>query len=305
MIQMQTNLDVADNSGARRVMCIKVLGGSKRRYATVGDIIGETVGVVRDKDVALGIQSLNPKTLGGYPGRDDDQESGYGADDNGSYVEFRPELTRGQSFRGETARGMAFGSVLQAYCRDRGRGRIIANWGHEKYEAPAFPDGGVVGSRIALFACPASQALDVLGTIEVAEGLPHPMLDGVWGKKAPGASASYLIVDFGEATVDRAIEMTRRAGLKYLYHSSPFATWGHFKLKADLFPRGWDGLRACVEAGRKAGVRIGFHTLSNFITPTDSYVTPRPDPRLARIGASELADGLDAVQREKIGRAHV
>src|ERR671939_59132 len=35
MIQMQTNLDVADNSGARRVMCIKVLGGSKRKYATV------------------------------------------------------------------------------------------------------------------------------------------------------------------------------------------------------------------------------------------------------------------------------
>jgi large subunit ribosomal protein L14 len=39
MIQMQTNLDVADNSGARRVQCIKVLGGSHRRYAAVGDII--------------------------------------------------------------------------------------------------------------------------------------------------------------------------------------------------------------------------------------------------------------------------
>lgn len=39
MIQMQTNLDVADNSGARKVMCIKVLGGSHRRYAGVGDII--------------------------------------------------------------------------------------------------------------------------------------------------------------------------------------------------------------------------------------------------------------------------
>ena len=36
---MQTNLDVADNSGARRVQCIKVLGGSKRRYASVGDVI--------------------------------------------------------------------------------------------------------------------------------------------------------------------------------------------------------------------------------------------------------------------------
>lgn len=39
MIQMQTVLDVADNSGARRIQCIKVLGGSKRRYAGVGDII--------------------------------------------------------------------------------------------------------------------------------------------------------------------------------------------------------------------------------------------------------------------------
>jgi len=39
MIQMQTNLDVADNSGAKRVQCIKVLGGSKRRTAGVGDVI--------------------------------------------------------------------------------------------------------------------------------------------------------------------------------------------------------------------------------------------------------------------------
>ena len=39
MIQMQSNLDVADNSGARRVQCIKVLGGSKRKVAGVGDVI--------------------------------------------------------------------------------------------------------------------------------------------------------------------------------------------------------------------------------------------------------------------------
>ncbi|APZ44075.1 50S ribosomal protein L14 [Acidihalobacter ferrooxydans] len=43
MIQMQTVLDVADNSGARRVQCIKVLGGSHRRYANVGDIIKVSV----------------------------------------------------------------------------------------------------------------------------------------------------------------------------------------------------------------------------------------------------------------------
>ncbi|HQR95051.1 MAG: 50S ribosomal protein L14 [Thiotrichales bacterium 32-46-8] len=43
MIQMQTVLEVADNSGAKRVMCIKVLGGSKRRYAGVGDLIKVSV----------------------------------------------------------------------------------------------------------------------------------------------------------------------------------------------------------------------------------------------------------------------
>jgi large subunit ribosomal protein L14 len=43
MIQMQTTLDVADNTGARRVRCIKVLGGSRRRYAGIGDVIKVSV----------------------------------------------------------------------------------------------------------------------------------------------------------------------------------------------------------------------------------------------------------------------
>jgi large subunit ribosomal protein L14 len=47
MIQMESVLDVADNSGAKRVKCIKVLGGSKRKYATIGDVI-----VVSVKDAA-------------------------------------------------------------------------------------------------------------------------------------------------------------------------------------------------------------------------------------------------------------
>src|SRR6185437_13740292 len=131
----------------------------------------------------------------------------------------------------------------------RNRDRVISNWGHDKYLAPAFHDGGVIGSKICLFGCPAAKALENIGAIELAEGLPHPIIDGIWGKISPGATASYLIVDFSESNVDRAIEMTKRAGLKYLYHSSPFQTWGHFKLKPKLFPNGWDGLRTCVEKG--------------------------------------------------------
>jgi hypothetical protein len=265
---------------------------------TLHNIVGETVGVVRDDQVTIGLQALNPKTIGGYPDNEHDTDVEYIADDPGVYPNLAPELLRDQLWRGNVARSTAFGSVLQAYCRDRSRDRILSNWGHDHYDAFAFSDGGIVGSAIALFACPASQALATIGEIEIAEGLPHPLIDGGWAKVAPGATASYLIVDFSEENVERAIEMTRQAGLNYLYHGSPFETWGHFKLKPELFPHSWDGLKACIEKARAAGIHIGFHTLSNFITPNDPYVTPIPDPRLARVGSSTLTASVDATQRE-------
>jgi hypothetical protein len=264
----------------------------------ISDIVGETVGVVRDKDFAVGIQSLNAKTLGGFPTNENDIQNEFGAEDTGSYSNLPAGLGKDSGFRGDTARRAPFGSELEAYCRNRNRDRVIPNWGQERYVAPAFHDGGIVGSKIALFGCPAGKALETIGIIEQAEGLPHPILDGIWGKISPGATSSYLIVDFGEETIDRAIEMTLRAGLKYLYHGSPFETWGHFELKHNLFPHGWAGLRLCADKARKAGVRIGFHTLSNFITPNDPYATPTPDRRLARIGASALEQDVDATAAE-------
>ena len=69
MIQAETNLDVADNSGARRVQCIKVLGGSKRKYAHVGDIIVVSVkeAIPRDRvkkgDVAKAVVVRTAKDI--------------------------------------------------------------------------------------------------------------------------------------------------------------------------------------------------------------------------------------------------
>ena len=55
MIQMQTRLDVADNSGAKEVMCIKVLGGSKRRFAGIGDlIVGSVKKALPGSDIKAG-----------------------------------------------------------------------------------------------------------------------------------------------------------------------------------------------------------------------------------------------------------
>ncbi len=70
MIQQQTRLEVADNSGARKVMCIKVLGGTRRRYASVGDVIVVTVkeaipnGKVKKGDVRRAVIVRTKKEIG-------------------------------------------------------------------------------------------------------------------------------------------------------------------------------------------------------------------------------------------------
>ncbi len=250
---------------------------------TIGDTIGEVAGVVRNKDFAIGIQALNVKTLGGYPDAEND---------------IQPSYDPVQSYRGDVAKPAPFGSMLQAYCRNRSKDRIIENWGHDRYLAPAFQDGGVVGSSIALFGVATAGVLPVISKIEQAEGLPHPLLDGVWGKVSRKASESYLIMNFGIDNIREAMAFTHQAGLRYLYHGDPFETWGHFRLHSKEFPENWVSMKKCVDIAGAENIRLGLHTLSNFITTNDPYVTPVPDARLAKVGYTKLTENIDAGAKE-------
>ena len=264
---------------------------------TIRETIGETVGVVRGDGFAMGIQALNPRTLGGYPWNENDAMPQLDIFESGDFSDLSEEGKRQVLYRVEAAKPDTFGSTLQAYVRNRSEVRVIPNLGRDLYVAPAFRDGGVVGSAIALFGCREEDALPVLGAIEVAEGLPHPTIDGVWGKEARSASAAYVILPFSEANLDRALDVTLRAGLRYLYHPGPFSTWGHFPLGTD-FPNGVPGLRRAVARAAERGVMLGVHTLSNFITTDDSYVTPVPDPRLARVGSAALTEDVSPTATE-------
>lgn len=264
----------------------------------ISDTIGEVVGVVRSREFALGIQALNVKTLGGYPNADNDVEPSYDIFEKGDKVDVNVDALHKQLFRGDVARPTSYGSVLQAYCRNRNTDRIIQNWGHTRYIAPAYQDDGVTGSKIALFGVPVKDVMATLSQIEIAENLPHPMLDGVWGKQAAHATESYLIMDFGVNNLQEALAYTKQAGLRYLYHGDPFETWGHFKLKPTDFPQNWNSLKQCVTDAAQQQVRLGVHTLSNFITTNDPYVTPVPDKRLAKVGYAVLTEAVDAQAKE-------
>ena len=209
---------------------------------TIGQSVGEVVGVVRNDKFALGIQSLGIETFAGA-------------------TPLGPESSR------------LFASAIEQH-------------------------GGIRGSKIALFGCPAAQALETIGKIEVAEGLPHPMLDGVWSKVSPTARLSYLVVSFGENTIEEACDFADKCGVKYVYHPGPFECHGHFKLNRAEFPDGDRSMQRCVQKAAARGIRLGMHTLSAFISPHDSYVTPVPDPRLARVGSSTLVTAVDASATE-------
>ena len=259
---------------------------------TIRRSIGETIGVVRGERYAIGLQGLNAKTIGGAAADEHDQMPSYDIFAGSDYTDVEEGVK--ELYRGDAALLTDFGSTIQAYTRDRSKDRVIENWGHPRFVAPAFDDGGVVGSAIALFGCPVKEALATIGEIELAEGLPHPMIDGEWAKTARGATASYLIIGFGVDSIEEAIELTRRAGLRTLYHPGPFSSWGTFELDPSWFPSGWNTLKRCVERARRHGLEVGVHTLSNFITTNDPLVTPVPDPGLARVGTTELVEAIDA-----------
>ena len=240
--------------------------------------IGEVVGVVRDDEYAIGLQCLNSKTIGGL------LKNGEGVDDS----------------RGSVAIKQTYGSSLQAFSFDRSKPRRITVWG-ENYPDMAvdpIPNETTLGSKIALFGCPEGEVLNRIGEIEVAEGLPHPTIDGIWIKQSPETGRAYLISDFNETNIDSMLAYTKKAGLMSLYHEGPFKSWGHFILDPKSFPNGNAGMKTCVEKASKLGLRIGVHTLSSFINTNDPYVTPIPDKRLALTGSSILTEAVNAAANE-------
>ena len=268
-------------------------------FATrIDKTIGETVGVVRGEEFAIGIQSLNPKTLGGFPWNENDAMPQIDLLEGDEYHDLDAAKSRYVLFRVEAAKPDSMGSSLQAFTRNRAHDRVVENRGYERYVAPAFDDGGVEGSKIALFGVPTDAALETIGKIEIEEDLPHPMIDGEWGKTSRSANAAYVIMNFSEEEAEWALDVTEKAGLRYLYHEGPFNTWGRFELNPESFPDGAESLRRISDMASERGLMVGLHTLSNFVTTDDAYVTPVPDERLAIVGSTEITSDLAATDTE-------
>lgn len=240
---------------------------------TVVDTIGNTVGVVRSGTFAIGLQCLNTKTTGGIL-----------ENEEGAVFE-----------RGTTAARQPYGASLQAFSVNRSIDRKIKVWGRwPNVPVKAIPGGELQGSSIALFGCAPGEVLTVIKSITLQEKLPYAQWKGEWIKASPESGRPYMITTFSESNIDTFLNYAKRMGMAGVYHEDPFETWGHFGLKKSLFPNGRQGFKACVDKAHALGLRLGFHTLTTFITTNDSFITPKPDHRLAQAGSAVLAEAISA-----------
>lgn len=260
----------------------------------IHEVVGEVIGVVQQGDIAFGMQSLHVKTNGGIPYELADTYSKFF-----NYTGKDTELSVSSTpFYNLVAVDTKDGAVFQLSARNREHVeyRKVQQIDHSLTLPVEGPDAKIIGSKIALFGDQRSGILDRIGKIEVEQGLPHPMINGEWGKVSRSAMRSYLISEFSEKDIDFILDKAKRAGFKNIYHSGPFETWGHFNWKSSFVTDGDEGVRRLVAKANSEGIDFGVHTLSNFLTTNDSYVTPVPSKNLLKQGLLSLLSDLDNEQ---------
>ena len=262
----------------------------------INGVVGDIIGVVQGQGVAFGIQSLNIKTNAGIP------------------FEYTDVVSRYFSVKGDAASvststipayrlaatKISDGAMYQFSCRRRNQieYRQIQQIAKSLTIPVEGQDALIKGAKIALFGSKDSEALDRIGAIEIEQHLPHPMFGNEWGKTSRSSMKSYLISDFNEEEFDLALAKCKRAGFQCIYHIEPFMTWGHFQWNPNFVKGGDEAVKALVDKAASQGIAVGIHTLSNFTTTNDAYVTPVPSTHLLKQGILHLTAAINASQTE-------
>jgi hypothetical protein len=94
------------------------------------------------------------------------------------------------------------------------------------------------------------------------------------------------------------LELTEQLGFYSIYHEHPFKNWGHFDLISEQFPNGREGMRQIVEKAKAKNIHVGVHTLTNFITTNDPFVTSDANSGLMAAGVSLLESDINETTSE-------
>ena len=162
--------------------------------------------------------------------------------------------------------------------------------------ASCFPRFGFAGARAALVGAPPAELRRVIQEVVTnAPALPKSSLGGPSAWDAAAARGSYLF-DFGnlnEQTVDDWIRLVQSLGFTQIdFHGGRSFRFGDCQVNAEVFPRGRAGFKAVIDKLHDSGISAGLHTYAFFIDKKCDWVTPVPDPRLAKDKTFTLSENL-------------
>jgi len=178
--------------------------------------------------------------------------------------------------------------------------RVDSRFGEGMLLSSVYPEFGMVGEKVALVAVPTRKFMEAVQKIELQFQLPTPRIGGSWAKISPDVRSSYLFTDLTEANADETIRFAKMAGFKYIliYSHIWSSSLGSYPINTSHFPRGEDSLKAVIAKCHAAGLKVGMHMLTSFVSKNDALVKGRPDPRLLSDAQAVLASDINKTTQE-------
>lgn len=170
----------------------------------------------------------------------------------------------------------------------------------ENHSSAALPRGyrrGIVGAAVALVGCPPAQMRDVLKeVVSAAPDLPKSAVGGPWAMDAAIGRSSYLFATPTEDNVEEMIRTLKSIGFNQVQVHGGRGTYrfGDCEPNREVYPRGIASIKAVIDRLHEEGIYVGMHPYAFFIDKACAWVTPVPDPRLAKDAAFTLAENLTA-----------
>jgi len=176
------------------------------------------------------------------------------------------------------------------------QGRALRRKGHAELTATTqdAPGPPLEGAAFALIAVPTADLDGALHRLSTACNLPRNCHKATPSKRLDIARQSYWFLTFGEADVEKVINLCKRSGFRQVMMNS--GSWcrtvGHYSFQTGRYPDGIESLRRTVAKLHDAGIRVGMHCFVSKISKSDAYVTPVPDRRFWVDRQAELAGDI-------------
>jgi len=168
---------------------------------------------------------------------------------------------------------------------------------NSRLRAICYPRFGFVGARVAVFGCEQPELRKVMKEVVArAPDLPRTRVGGPWALDAAQNYGSYLMTGgITEQNVDDWIRLAQQLGMRQIdFHGGHCFRFGDCEPDPKMYPRGWDSFKTVIDKLHAAGILAGLHTYAFFMAKSSKWVTPVPDPRLAKDATFTLADALPA-----------